>query len=48
MLSYYIAQYTNVDINWGMACALGTVLLVATLLLYGVYRRIVKAELSLG
>ena len=23
MLSYYIAQYTNVDVNWGMACALG-------------------------
>lgn len=48
MLSYYIAQYTNVDINWGMACALGAVLLAATLLLYGVYRRVVKAELSLG
>jgi putative spermidine/putrescine transport system permease protein len=48
MLSYYIAQYTNVDINWGMACALGAVLLAATLLLYGVYRRMVKAELSLG
>lgn len=48
MLSYYIAQYTNVDINWGMACALGAVLLVATLLLYAIYRRLVKAELSLG
>lgn len=48
MLSYYIAQYTNVDINWGMACALGAVLLAATLVLYGVYRRVVKAELSLG
>ena len=48
MLSYYIAQYTNVDINWGMACALGAVLLVATLLLYGVYRRFAKSELSLG
>jgi putative spermidine/putrescine transport system permease protein len=48
MLSYYIAQYTNVDINWGMACALGAVLLAATLLLYGVYRRMAKAELSLG
>jgi putative spermidine/putrescine transport system permease protein len=48
MLSYYIAQYTNVNINWGMACALGAVLLFATLLLYGVYRRIVKAEVSLG
>ncbi len=48
MLSYYIAQYTNVDVNWGMACALGTVLLTATLVLYAVYRRVVKSELSLG
>jgi putative spermidine/putrescine transport system permease protein len=48
MLSYYIAQYTNVNINWGMACALGAVLLLATLLLYGVYRRLAKAEVSLG
>ena len=48
MLSYYIAQYTNVDVNWGMACALGTVLLAATLILYAVYRRVVKSELSLG
>jgi putative spermidine/putrescine transport system permease protein len=48
MLSYYIAQYTNVDINWGMACALGALLLSATLALYAVYRRVVKTELSLG
>ena len=48
MLSYYIAQYTNVDVNWGMACALGTVLLTATLILYAVYRKVVKSELSLG
>ena len=48
MLSYYIAQYTNVEVNWGMACALGAVLLAATLILYGVYRRVVKSELSLG
>jgi putative spermidine/putrescine transport system permease protein len=48
MLSYYIAQYTNVNINWGMACALGALLLAATLLLYAVYRRVAKAELSLG
>jgi len=48
MLSYYIAQYTNVNINWGMACALGAVLLAATLVLYAVYRRVVKSEVSLG
>lgn len=48
MLSYYIARYTNVEVNWGMACALGALLLAATLLLYGIYRRLGKAELSLG
>ena len=48
MLSYYIAQYTNVDVNWGMACALGALLLAATLVLYAVYRRVTKTELSLG
>lgn len=48
MLSYYIAQYTNVTVNWGMACALGALLLAATLVLYAVYRRVTKTELSLG
>ena len=48
MLSYYIAQYTNVNVNWGMACALGALLLVATLLLYAFYRRVTSTELSLG
>jgi putative spermidine/putrescine transport system permease protein len=48
MLSYYIAQYTNVNVNWGMACALGAVLLFTTLALYGIYRKVGKAELSLG
>ena len=48
MLSYYIARYTNVEVNWGMACALGALLLTATMVLYGVYRRIGKAELNLG
>jgi putative spermidine/putrescine transport system permease protein len=48
MLSYYVAQYTNVEVNWGMACALGSVLLMTTLALYAVYRRFGKAELSLG
>ncbi|MCM2253449.1 MAG: ABC transporter permease [Ramlibacter sp.] len=48
MLSYYVAQYTNVNVNWGMAAALGALLLAATLVLYGVYRRVVKSELNLG
>ncbi|MGM9428305.1 ABC transporter permease [Hydrogenophaga sp. MI9] len=48
MLSYYVAQYTNVEVNWGMACALGGVLLTATLVLYAIYRKVSKSELSLG
>ena len=48
MLSYYVAQYTNVVVNWGMACALGSVLLICTLVLYALYRKLGKAELSLG
>jgi putative spermidine/putrescine transport system permease protein len=48
MLSYYIAQYTNVNVNWGMAAALGALLLGATLVLYAMYRRGVKSEMNLG
>ena len=44
MLSYSVAQYANVELNWGMACALGAVLLAATLVLYGVYRRFASGE----
>jgi putative spermidine/putrescine transport system permease protein len=47
MLSYSVAQYANVNLNWGMACALGAVLLAVTLVLYGLYRRFARAELSL-
>ncbi|BDB20754.1 ABC transporter permease [Pseudomonas sp. CYM-20-01] len=34
MISYYIAQFTTGTLNWGLASALGLVLLVATTLLY--------------
>ncbi|QEI08399.1 ABC transporter permease [Pigmentiphaga aceris] len=37
MVSYFVAFYTNVTINWGMATALGGLLLVATLVLYMLY-----------
>ena len=48
MVSYYVAYFTNVTINWGMACALGGLLLAATLLLYVVYGRFTRSNLSLG
>ncbi|QHF44154.1 polyamine ABC transporter substrate-binding protein [Pseudomonas sp. S35] len=34
MISFYIAQFTTGTLNWGLASALGMVLLVATTLLY--------------
>ncbi|QBC33714.1 ABC transporter permease [Pandoraea sp. XY-2] len=48
MISYYVAYFTNVSINWGMACALGGLLLAATLVLYVVYGRLTRAELGMG
>lgn len=42
MVSYFVAFYTNKTVNWGMASALGSLLLVATLLLYRVYGKLVN------
>lgn len=44
MISSIIAFYAMGSANWGMAGALGVVLLVATLLLYGVYARLSTGE----
>lgn len=41
MMSYFIAFYTSDTVNWGMASALGAILLAATLILYSVYNRLV-------
>ncbi|RUW51107.1 ABC transporter permease [Mesorhizobium sp. M1A.F.Ca.ET.072.01.1.1] len=40
MVSTFIAHYTNEDLNWGMASALGAILLLATLLLYHFYNKL--------
>jgi len=49
MVSYYVAFFTNNTVNWGMAAALGSLLLIATMALYTLYARIVGANrLSLG
>jgi len=49
MVSYFVAFYTNQTVNWGMASALGSVLLIATLLLFAVYARLVGLDrLRLG
>ncbi len=44
MISYFVAFYTNSTINWGMATALGGLLLLATMLLYVVYSWLVGAS----
>lgn len=48
MISYYVAYFTNQTINWGMASALGFLLLLGTLVLYSLYRRLAGRELGLG
>jgi putative spermidine/putrescine transport system permease protein len=40
MLSYFVAKYTTETGNWGLAAALGLVLLVTTLALYAVAQRL--------
>ncbi len=39
MISYFIALFTNESLNWGLASALGTLLLLATTLFYVVFSR---------
>jgi len=46
MVSYFVAFYTNKTVNWGMASALGSLLLVATLLLYAVYGKLTQPSQS--
>jgi putative spermidine/putrescine transport system permease protein len=49
MISYFVAFFTLETVNWGMAAALGTVLLAGTLLLYLLYARLVGIDrLRLG
>lgn len=40
MLSYFIAFYANETINWGLAAALGTILMAIVLVLFALYSRL--------
>lgn len=44
MISYFVAHYTNEELNWGMASALGAILLTATLLLYYLFNKLVGVD----
>lgn len=44
MISNFISTYINRDLNWGLASALGVVLLAVTLAIYTAFLRLVGAE----
>ena len=44
MVSYFVAFFTNSTMNWGMAAALGSQLLIIVLLLYIVYARVTRTS----
>lgn len=44
MVSNFISTYINRDLNWGLAAALGVVLLLVTLAIYGLFLRLVGAD----
>jgi putative spermidine/putrescine transport system permease protein len=48
MISYFIALYTTETANWGLASALGAMLLLATLLLGFVYGKLVYGQQVTG
>lgn len=48
MVGYFIAFYTNTTINWGMAAALGTVLLGCIMVLYATLGRLIGVSRIAG
>ncbi len=44
LISNFIAYHMQESLNWGLAAALGTLLLVAVLVLYALYNRLVGVE----
>jgi putative spermidine/putrescine transport system permease protein len=44
MVSSFVASYMNRELNWGMASALGAVLLALTLVIYVIYTKLLGVE----
>ncbi|MBT9289761.1 ABC transporter permease [Prosthecodimorpha staleyi] len=44
MISYFVALYTNRELNWGQASALGAVLLAVTMVFYAIFNRLVGID----
>lgn len=48
MISNMIAYHMQTSLNWGLAAALGSMLLVSVLILYWAYNKLVGADIKLG
>lgn len=48
MISSFIAYYTNVALNWGLASALAAILMVSVVMLYFIYQRVVGFDALRG
>jgi putative spermidine/putrescine transport system permease protein len=48
MIAYFVAFYTNSTANWGLASALGAILLVLALLLFALYGRLARVDSLAG
>jgi putative spermidine/putrescine transport system permease protein len=44
MVSYFVSYYISEELNWGMASALGAILLTATMILFLLYNRLVGVD----
>lgn len=44
MVSYFVALYTNRELNWGQASALGVVLLAITMVFYALFNRFIGID----
>jgi len=44
MIAYFVAFYTNSTVNWGLASALGGLLLILSLVLFALYGRLVRVD----
>lgn len=48
LASYYIANHVNATLNWGLASALASILLIGVLFVYGLFVRLTGGGVKLG
>lgn len=48
LISYFVAYFVNEALNWGQAAALGVLLLLCVLIIYGVFGRLFNVRATMG